>query len=397
MNQQAIETFRDDTRRWLEQNCPASMRNAGTQGQTFWGGRKRTFSSDDQRQWFESMRDRGWTVPEWPVEYGGGGLEPDQARVLQEEMSALNCRLPLVGMGVWMIGPTILHFGSEEQKRQHLPAIARGEIRWCQGYSEPNAGSDLASVQCRAGLTDDGFLVEGSKIWTSMANDSDWIFCLVRTDREAPKHDGISFLLVDMASPGIEVRPIELISGHSPFCETRFDRVRVPADNLLGELNQGWGVAKHLLQFERRAMAQLERSFATPKPEPAVLAKRYLAQSGPVCDGWLRQRIVEHAMQARAIALTNQRVAEEMELNPAAAMATATILKYIGTEQDKRKLQLNIDLMGSRGLGWEGPGFAEQELQSVRDWLQVYGLTIAGGTSEIQLNVIAKRVLGLPD
>src|SRR5215475_13107486 len=238
-----LETFRKSTRQWLEANCPPEMRRSGGADEDIcWGGRKWVFQTDAQRLWLKRMVEKGWTVPEWPREYGGGGLSRDEGKILRAEMRALGCRSPLDSFGIWMLGPALLKYGNEEQKREHLPKIARGEIRWCQGYSEPGSGSDLASLQTRAELKGDHFVVNGQKIWTSYADKADWIFCLVRSESEAKKHTGISFVLFDMASPGVTTRPILLISGKSPFCETFFDDVRVDKRNLVGSAGGGWEV-----------------------------------------------------------------------------------------------------------------------------------------------------------
>src|SRR6478609_3143972 len=209
-----LDQFRTDTRAWLEANCPAEMRQPmRSEKDACWGGRNFTFQSDAQRQWLEAMAGRGWTVPDWPKEYGGGGLSPAETKILKQEMARINARSPLTSFGISMLGPALLKYGSEEQKRHYLPQIARGEIHWCQGYSEPGAGSDLAGLQTRCEDKGDHWLVNGQKVWTSYADKADWIFCLVRTDPQAPKHKGISFLLFDMASPGVSTRPILLISG----------------------------------------------------------------------------------------------------------------------------------------------------------------------------------------
>src|SRR5690349_6985641 len=248
-----IEAFRSETRAWLEANCPPEMREpVRSEADICWGGRNWTFQSDAQRLWLERMAERGWTVPHWPKEYGGGGLSPAEAKVLKEESNRLGARQPLTSFGISMLGPALLQFGSEEQKKRFLPEIARGEIRWCQGYSEPGAGSDLAGLQTRCEDKGDHWLINGQKIWTSYANKADWCFCLVRTDPSAPKHEGISFVLIDMATPGVETRPIKLISGESPFCETFFTDVKIPKPNLVGQLNRGWEIAKRLLQYERQ-------------------------------------------------------------------------------------------------------------------------------------------------
>jgi len=232
-----LETFRAETRAWLDENCPGEMRK---HGDVAWGGRNAHWSSDDQKLWMERMADKGWTVPTWPSDFGGAGLSKEEDKVLKQEMRDLGCRVPLNSFGIMMLGPVVLEYGTAEQKRKFLPPIARGEIRWCQGYSEPGAGSDLANVQCRALRDGDDYVVNGQKVWTSEAHLSDWIFCLVRTNTEVSKHDGISFLLIDMDDPGVEATPIELISGSSIFCQTFFDDVRVPIENRLGDENSGW-------------------------------------------------------------------------------------------------------------------------------------------------------------
>ncbi len=247
-----LETFRAETRAWLEANCPPEMRQPSqSEKDACWGGRNWVFQSPAQKLWLERMAAKGWTAPEWPTQYGGGGLSREEAKVLAAEMRSLGCRSPLQSFGIWMLGPALLKYGSEEQKQTYLPPIVRGEIRWCQGYSEPNAGSDLAALQTKAEDAGDHFIVNGQKIWTSYADAADWIFCLVRTDFSAPKHLGISFILFDMTTPGVSTKPITLISGRSPFCETFFDNVKVPKANLVGELNKGWDIAKYLLTHER--------------------------------------------------------------------------------------------------------------------------------------------------
>jgi len=253
-----LEDFRRETRAWLEANCPPSMRTAMPDGELVWGGRTVEFKHEDQRLWFERMRDKGWFCPDWPAEYGGGGLTQEQNAVLEAEMRRLHCRPPQINLGIWMLGPVVLEFGTEEQKRALLPPMARGEVRWCQGFSEPNAGSDLASLKTSAVEAGDHFVVNGTKIWTSYGDKSDWMYMLVRTDPVAPKQQGISLLVVDMSSPGIQAQPIDLISGKSSFCQVFFDNVQVPRHQLIGPLNGGWTLAKALLQHERRAMSKFE-------------------------------------------------------------------------------------------------------------------------------------------
>jgi alkylation response protein AidB-like acyl-CoA dehydrogenase len=392
-----LDEFRQKTRHWLEQSCPPEMLTPATQAEYFWGGRDRQFISEQQRTWFENMLGRGWFAPGWPVEYGGGGLSAEQVEILNQEMDALGCRLPLVGTGLWLIGPVILEFGNEAQKAQHLPAIARGEIRWCQGYSEPNAGSDLASLNCKAEVDGDHLVINGTKIWSSMADSSDWMFCLVRTSSSGSKHHGISFVLVDLASEGLSINPIQLINGGFDFCQTFFDNVRVPLANVIGNVDEGWAVAKRLLVYERLAMGNIEKSFSSPKPSPAILARDYLDfDRGKIANHELRQRITRNQMRSEAVKLSTQRVQEEFIAGLPTASQTMSIVKYVTTEEEKCKLQLTLEVMGNQGLGWEGDSFDVTERQALRDWLFGYGLTIAGGTSEIQLNVIAKRTLELP-
>jgi alkylation response protein AidB-like acyl-CoA dehydrogenase len=391
------DEFRAATRAWLEANCPPAMRTPMPEDEIVWGGRNARFKNPESKLWLERMAARGWTVPSWPKEYGGGGLIAGEARILEEEMRRLDCRPPLQSFGIWMLGPVLLEAGSEEQKRAHLPRIARGEIRWCQGYSEPEAGSDLAGLKTRAVPQGEHFLVNGHKIWTSYANEADWIFCLVRTDPLAKKHEGISFILIDMADPGVRTRPIRLISGASPFCETFFENVRVPLGNLVGGLNQGWTIAKRLLEHERKMIASIgQRQRGADRPL-AALAKRYVGErDGRIADPVLRDRIAAHEMDQRAFLLTQRRAAEEAKAGGAPGPASA-MFKFYGTELNKRKFELLLACLGTQALGWEGDGFAPEELRATREWLRSKANSIEGGTSEIQLNIIAKRVLGLPD
>src|SRR5712692_1232254 len=325
-----------------------------------------------------------------------GRAHPRQPRRAAHQMRHLDCRPPLQSFGIWMLAPVLLEFGTEEQKQMHLPKIARGEIRWCQGYSEPEAGSDLAGLKTRAVPQGEHFLVNGHKVWTSYANFADWIFCLVRTDPMAKKHEGISFILIDMADPGVRTRPIRLISGASPFCQTFFENLRVPLGNLVGELNQGWTIAKRLLEHERKMIASIGQRQRGAERPLADIAKAYAgAEGGRVADQTLRERIAQQEMDQRAFQLTQRRAAEE-EKGGAPGPASA-MFKYYGTELNKRKFELLLACAGTQALGWEGDGFAADELRIAREWLRSKANSIEGGTSEIQLNIIAKRVLGLPD
>ena len=389
-----LDKFRKDIRAWLEANCPEEMRKPVTsEDDTFWGGRNTRFSSEPQRVWFERMRDRGFTVPDWPKEYGGGGLDGAETKVLREEMAAIGARLPLSSFGIWMLGPALLKYGTEAQKREHLPKIAAGLIRWCQGYSEPNAGSDLASLQTRAESDGEDFIITGQKIWTSYANYADWIFCLVRTDPAARKHDGISFILFDMASKGVSTRPILLISGRSPFCETFFDNVRVPKSNVVGQINRGWDVAKYLLQHERAMISGLgERGVSRPLGQVAADSLGSDEQ-GRLDDPILRAEIASFEIDEAALAAAAERavdLAKAGQGHPAFSSA----MKYYGTELNKRRYEILMSAGGLDALEWESERSSEGARP--RAWLRTKANSIEGGTSEVMLGIVAKRILDLP-
>jgi alkylation response protein AidB-like acyl-CoA dehydrogenase len=398
-----LESFRADARAWLAANCPPSLVGSQTSElEGNWGGRRAVYPDPAVKLWLDRMAARGWTAPTWPREYGGGGLSPAEAKALSQEMARLRVPVPLIGFGLTMIGPTLLQYGSEEQRREHLPRIVRGEIRWCQGYSEPGAGSDLASLQTRAVPDGDHFVVNGTKVWTSYADECDWIFALVRTDPAAKKQDGITFLLIDLETPGVSVRPIRLISGSSPFCETHFEDVRVPARNVVGRVNGGWTVAKALLGHERSMIADAfggsrrrDGGDAAGLPE---LARGQLGPArGPLADPVLRDAIAQNEMDTRCFLLTLQRTRDAAKAGHRPGPETS-IFKVYGTELNQRRCDLAVRIAGPDALGWEaGAGFASDAVQRTRDWLRSRGNSIEGGTSEIQLNIIAKRVLGLPD
>jgi len=387
-----VDVFRKETREWLKNNCPASMRKPfKSEKDQCWGGRNRTFQSEDQRLWMERMAERGWTAPQWPAEYGGGGLSKAEAKILREELSRIKARRALDSFGVDMLGPALLKFASEEQKKRYIPEIVNGEIRWCQGYSEPNAGSDLASLQTRAEDCGDHFLVNGQKVWTSYADRSDWIFCLVRTDFEAPKHQGISFLLIDMESGGVSTRPIKLISGNSPFCETFFEDVKVPKENLVGELNKGWDIAKYLLTHEREMIGGFGIATAGRETLGETALQICGDEGGKLQDGGLRADVTAFEIDEIAFALTLERTIAEAKAGHGAG-AASSMLKYFGTELNKIRNELLMSIGGPDALAW---GELDQVTQ-VKHWLRSKGNSIEGGTSEIQLNIIARRVLGLP-
>ena len=400
----ALSDFQASTRAWLEENCPPSMRTPMVQEEVVWGGRRPEFVNPESKLWLELMSEKGWTCPTWPSEYGGGGLSKEEAVILSTELNRLNARPALNSFGISMLGPVLLEYANEEQKMRFLPDIVHGKTRWCQGYSEPGAGSDLAALGTKAELFGDEYTINGSKVWTSYADQADWIFCLVRTDPDVPKHTGISFILFDMTSEGVSTKPIQLISGSSPFCETFFDDVKVPAVNLIGELNAGWTIAKRLLQHERTmisgfGLANDSGDKGGTTSTVATLegaAMHYRGDSDKISDSVLRDQIAQFKIDSEAFAFTSQRSVEESKQGQG-PNATSSMLKYYGCELNKRRYELLLKAMGSQSLGWEGAGFAEDELQITREWLRSKANSIEGGTLEVQLNIIAKRVLGLPD
>lgn len=389
---QQLEQFRAETRDWLEASCPPAMREpVRDEEDVYWGGRKARFKSDAQRQWFEACRDKGYTVPAWPTEYGGAGLSPAEAKVLREEMARINARPPLSSFGIWMLGPALLQFGTEGQKQRFLNEIARGEIRWCQGYSEPGSGSDLVSMQTFGEDRGDHWVVNGQKIWTSYADEADWIFCLVRTDK-ANKYQGITFMLFDMANTGVTTKPIKLISGNSPFCETFFDDVKVPKSygedipGYVGEINRGWDVAKYLLGHEREMIS------ATGGGDRATSLGASAARQGEL-DPVLRAEIAQFDVDALAFTAMSEKFLDEAKVGKAHP-AQPNMMKYAGTELNKRRHELIMAAGGSRALEWDSD--ATEGGKPARGWLRTKANSIEGGTSEVMLGVVAKRILELP-
>lgn len=392
MNQ--AELFRQQVREWLEENCPELMRAPyRSEADVCWGGRNFTFQSEDQRLWLERMAGKGWTAPTWPAEYGGGGLDREQAKILKEELARIHARPALESFGISMLGPALLKFGTEELKRQHLPPAIRGEIRWAQGYSEPNAGSDLASLQARAEDTGDHFILNGSKVWTSYGDFGDWMFCLVRTNIEVKKHEGISFVLFDMDTPGVSTRPIRLISGKSPFTETIFENVRVEKDQVVGQLNQGWTVAKYLLTHEREMIGGSGLANAGSASISKMALDSIGVDNGILRDTMLRTDIARFEIDARCLELTIERARDEVKAGVSLG-AASSMFKYYGTELNMRRYELLMASGGNDALVWEGGKSRDGYLP--KSWLRTKGNSIEGGTSEIQLNIVAKRILGLP-
>ena len=393
-----LENFRQEVKSWLDENCPASMRNGADltiPTDEVWGGRKAQYKNPESKIWLDRMGQKGWTMPTVAKEYGGGGLSKEEVKILNEEMWMIGAKGPLLSFGIWMLAPVLLEYGTEEQKKEHLPKIIKGEIRWCQGYSEPGSGSDLASLATKAEDIGEHFLVNGQKVWTSYADKADWIFALVRTGPKEPKHDGISFLLIDMETQGVSTKPITLISGKSPFCETFFDDVKVTKANLIGELNAGWTIAKVLLQHEREFISKfgLASAMGSSGKDIVSLAKEHLGEeNGKISNGFYRSEITAHKIKEHAFGLTLKRAGDE----GGKASPTASMFKLYGTEHNKKRHELMVSVAGINGVAWDGDEFDDNEKNLTKSWLRTKGNSLEGGTSEVQLNVISKRVLGLP-
>ncbi len=382
-----LDQFRAEIRTWLEANCPAEMRApVRDEDDVCWGGRNWVFKCAAQKAWLDACVAKGYTVPDWPVAYGGAGMTPPQAKIWRDEMARIGARAPLSSFGIWMLGPALLKFGTEEQKVHYLGQVARGEIRWCQGYSEPGAGSDLVSLQTYGEDKGDHWVVGGSKIWTSYADKADWIFCLVRTDK-TNKYQGISFLLFDMASTGVSTKPILLISGNSPFCETFFDNVKVPKAQLVGQLGRGWDVAKYLLGHEREMIS------ATGGGDRAGSLGAMLARNGLADDPVLRAEVAQFDVDALAFTAMSEKFMDEVKQGKGHP-AQPNMMKYAGTELNKARNELVMAAGGSAALEWESA--ASGHGGKARGWLRTKANSIEGGTSEVMLNVIAKRILEMP-
>ncbi|WP_293676258.1 acyl-CoA dehydrogenase family protein [uncultured Phenylobacterium sp.] len=388
-----LEAFRKEVREWVAQNFPASLKGAGVSALT----EERTEPTPAMEAWRKAVGSKGWGTPTWPKEYGGGGLSSAEARVVSGEFARAGAYNPIGGMGVMMFGPTLLEYGTEAQKQEHIPPICRGEVQWCQGFSEPGAGSDLAALSTKAVDKGDHFQIDGSKIWTSGAQYADWCFCLVRTDT-SKKHEGISFVLFTMHQPGVEVRPIGLIAGSSPFCETFFTGARAEKKDLVGPLNGGWTIAKRLLQHERSGLTGAGGSLGGAGKALEDLAKDYVGvdAKGRIADSDLRTRLTTNAMNMRAFQQTAVRAMIEAKGNASPSSATS-IMKNAGTELLQERHEMTLEIMGCQGLGWEGDAFSAAELAAVRGWLFGKAFTIFGGSHEVQANIVSKRILGLPD
>jgi alkylation response protein AidB-like acyl-CoA dehydrogenase len=387
------EAFRQELRAWLEKNRPAQSSAADDRTDFMHEGSK----DDWQRRlhWHRKMHSGGWVGLSWPKEYGGRGATLTQQLIYNEEMAAANTPQLVNGLGIMLVGPTIIHWGTEEQKKRYVPKILSGEEIWCQGYSEPGSGSDVASLQTRAIEEGDYFIVNGQKVWTSDAHHADWCILLVRTDPSAPKHKGISYVLVDMHSPGVTVRPLVQITGDANFNEVFFEDVKVPKKNLIGEKNQGWQVAITTLMFERSGIGG-GRDLLGQVRELADLA-RAVRSNGKTAwdDSSVRQKISGFAGEALALKYTGFRQLTR-RLKGLPPGPEGSVLKLGTSELNLKMNKFAMELLGPYAqLEFKAPFAVDRGIWSYR-MLASRALTIAGGTSEIQHNIIGERVLGLP-
>ena len=369
------EKFRHEVREFIDKNFPQKLRDID----------KRTdLTREDMLSWHKVLYNKGWIAPHWPKEYGGTDWNITQRYIWDQECANAGTT-PLIPFGLTMLGPVIIGFGNDEQKDWVLKGILSGDDWWCQGYSEPGAGSDLASLRTKAERVDDHYIVNGHKIWTTLAQFADWMFCLVRTNSDVGKHSGISLVLFDMETPGVSTKPIKLISGTSVFCETYLDNVRVDIEQVVGDIDAGWTVAKYLLTHEREMLGKL----GTAPTEKSV--KEHALDCLGVCndrlaDEVMRKELIDWEIDYLCHQLTMERVNAEIASNGVGN--TSAMLKYYGTELNKRKHELLVSIHGSDSMHWENNPISRQ-------WLRSKGNSIEGGTSEIQLNIISKRILGL--
>ncbi|QIL80006.1 pimeloyl-CoA dehydrogenase large subunit [Diaphorobacter sp. HDW4A] len=387
--------FRLQVRAFLQAQLPQDIRRRVTE--------HKRMRKQDHTRWHKILARQGWVAPGWPVEHGGTGWSPVQTHIFEEECDQAGAPR-VIALGVKMIGPVLIAFGNEEQKRRHLARIYSGDEWWCQGYSEPGAGSDLASLATRAELDGDAFIVNGQKTWTTLGHYADMMFCLVRTDPHAKKQEGISFLLIDMKSSGITVRPIVTIEGEHHVNEVFFDNVRVPVSNLVGELNKGWTYAKHLLGHERFSIAQVGKS----KRELVTLkrmAREQMSDGRPMIeDPLFAEKMARVEIELMALEFTNLRLISAAQSGQKMG-AEPSILKIKGCEVVQSITELMVEVAGPHGLAWN-PRF--RDLDGTREvagaawsgplaseYLDARKISIFGGTDEIQKNILAKLSLGL--
>jgi alkylation response protein AidB-like acyl-CoA dehydrogenase len=375
------EAFRLEFRNWLQANAPKEQ-EGGDQWQY-------------RLAWHRKMHAARWVGIGWPREYGGRNATVTQQLIYNEELAKLNSSLLVNGLGITLVGPTLMHWGTEEQKKRYVAKILSADEIWCQGYSEPNAGSDVAALQTRAVEEGDYFIINGQKVWTSDAHRADWCILLARTDSEAPKHKGISYILVDMHSPGVTVRPLVQITGDANFNEVFFEDVKVPKQNLVGEKNQGWQVAVTTLMFERSGLFNGGERLDTVR-DLVKLAK--MVQRHGKCaweDSGVRERIAQFACEATALLYTGLRQLTR-RLKGLPPGPEGSVIKLANSELNLRMNSFAMELLGAYGpLESDAPHSIDRGRWSYR-MLASRALTIAGGTSEIQHNIIGERVLGLP-
>ncbi len=383
------EAFRAEFRSWLKANRPEEARGANFMVEFFAGEAGEEF--ERRIEWHKRLYEGGWIAIQWPKEYGGRGASLTQQLIYEEELTRAGAPRIVNGQGLGLVGPTLMHWGTEEQRRRYLQPMMSAKELWCQGYSEPGAGSDLASLQTRAADDGDYFVVNGQKIWTSNAHQADMCFLLVRTDPDAPKHKGITYLLVDMHTPGISVRPLVQMSGDSGFNEVFFEDVRVPKKNIVGERNNGWLVALTSLMYERRA------------PDMTTLIDQLVRVAGatradgrrPWDDSSVRQKLAQFRCEAEAIRLTGLRqVTQQLKGRPPGP--EGSVLKLVYSELNVRLNNFAMELLGAYGqIEYQAAHAIDDGKWSYR-MLAARGLTIAAGSSEIQRNIIGERILGLP-
>jgi pimeloyl-CoA dehydrogenase large subunit len=390
--------FRDEVRTFFRANLPNSIRTKLVEG--------KHLAKDDIITWQRTLNKKGWAVANWPVKWGGTGWTPVQQYIFQEELQLTPAPQPL-GFGVTMVGPVIIAFGSEEQKRRYLPAIANLDVWWCQGFSEPGAGSDLASLRTAAKRDGDHYVVNGQKTWTTLAQHADWIFCLVRTDLQAKKQEGISFLLIDMKTPGITVRPIITIEGGHEVNEVFFDDVKVPAENLVGQENKGWDYAKYLLGRERTGIARVGLSKERIRRIKELAAMERAGDKPLIEDERFREKLAAVEVELKALEMTQLRVvAAERHRTDNKPDPASSILKIKGSEIQQATTELLLEVVGPYAMPYQperedderwnepliGPEWAGPVAPTYFNWRKT---TIYGGTNEIQKNIIAKAILGL--
>ncbi|HLF77962.1 MAG TPA: acyl-CoA dehydrogenase family protein [Dehalococcoidia bacterium] len=403
--------WRTEVREFLNRDLPGSIRVrsrlGGAEGgandeikgkpEARAGGVGFKLDGGDMALWREKLANRGWIAPAWPKEYGGAGLTPMEQFIMNEEFAEAGAPTVGGGMGVSMAGPTIIVHGTDEQKAEHLPKILKGETWWCQGFSEPGSGSDLASLQTRAVRDGDDYVINGQKIWTSNAQRANWMFMLARTDPDAPKHRGISFFLLDFNSPGITVQPLVQMAGTAGFNQVYFDNVRVPAKNVVGEVNRGWYVGTTTLDFERSGIGS---AVGTRKTVESLIdyakANAGTARSTLDRNPLARNELIDRYIEAHVAKMLSYRIVD-MQNRGMIPNHEASMAKLFSTELSQRIARTSMRMIGLYGLSWErGSPHSASNGDYSHSYVQSVGQTIAGGTSEIQRNIIAQRGLGMP-